>query len=133
MGRKERERELEGVNLLGLAPIRLAEWEEAEGRVILLRPEPTAKGFKGLLDRFFHRMSANRIKLDEVGSFAWLHLDGERTVGQVVGLLDEEFGDRVDPPEERLAHLVWLLRGEELLGYPGWDDGKSSPPPTETP
>jgi len=122
MGRKERDKELEGVNLLGLAPVRFAKWEEVEGKVILLRPRPTTRGPRGLLDRFFHRMSANRIRLDEFGSFAWIRLDGSRTVGQVVELMREEFGDRVDPAEERLSHLIWLLRREELLGYPGWDD-----------
>ena len=123
MGRKEREKELEGVNLLRLAPVRFAEWEEVEGRVILLRPKPTTWGLRGLMDRFFHRMSANRIRLDEFGSFAWLRLDGSRTVGQVVEFMQEEFGERVDPAEERLSHLIWLLRREELLGYPGWDEG----------
>lgn len=122
MGRKERDKELEGVNLLGLAPVRFAKWEEVEGKVILLRPKPTTRGPRGLLDRFFHRMSASRIRLDEFGSFAWLRLDGSRTVGQVVELMREEFGEGVDPAEERLSHLIWLLRREELLGYPGWDD-----------
>jgi hypothetical protein len=120
--RKEREKKLEGVNLLGLAPLRYAEWEEEEGRVVVLRPEPTVRGLKGLLERFFHRMSAKRIRLDPVGSFAWLHLDGERTVGQVAQLLREEFGEDVDPAEHRLAQLIWLLRKEEFMGYPGWDD-----------
>ena len=122
MSRKKQEKELEGVNLLGLAPLRYAEWEGEEGRIVLLRPEPTDTGLKGFMERFFHRMSANRIRLDEVGSFAWLHLDGERTVGEVAGLLREEFGEKVDPAEERLAHLIWMLRREKLLGYPGWDE-----------
>lgn len=122
MKRKEREKALEGVNLLGLAPLRLADWEEVEGKVVVLRPEPTTGGIRGLLDRFFHRMSAHRIRLDAVGSFAWLHLDGNRTVGEVAGLLGQEFGDSVQPAEERLAHLIWMMRREGLVAYPGWDD-----------
>jgi hypothetical protein len=122
MGRKERERELEGVNLLGLAPVRLADWEEVEGRVVVLRPPPTTRGLRGLLDRFFHRMSASRIRLDEAGSVAWRAMDGERTVAEVAALLREEFGERVDPAEERLGHLIWMMRKEELLGYPKWDE-----------
>lgn len=116
-----KEAELEGVNLLELAPFRIAEWEEVEGLVVLLRPIPDTAGFGGLLDRFFHRMSANRIRLDEVGSFAWLHLDGERTVGEVVQLTREEFGERVEPVEERLGHLVVMMRREGFLAYPKWD------------
>jgi hypothetical protein len=122
MGRKGKETELEGVNLLGLAPVHRAEWEEVEGRVVVLRPPPTTHGLRGLLDRFFHKMSASRIRLDEVGSFGWRALDGERTVAEVVDLLREEFGERVDPAEERLAHLIRLMRKEGLLGYPGWDE-----------
>jgi hypothetical protein len=122
MGRKKREDELEGTNLLGLAPVRLADWEEVGGRVVVLRPPPRTRGLRGGLDRFFHRLSASRIRLDEVGSVAWRALDGDRTVGEVAGMLREEFGERVHPVEERLGHLIWMMRREGFLGYPGWDE-----------
>jgi hypothetical protein len=122
MGKRDRERELEGVNLLGLAPVRLAEWEEDRGKVVVLRPFPTARGVRGLLDRFFHRMSASRIRLDEVGSVAWRALDGSRTVAEIAELLREEFGEKVDPADRRLAHLIWQMRREGLVVYPGWDE-----------
>jgi hypothetical protein len=67
-------------------------------------------------------MSANRIRLDEVGSLAWKSLDGDRTVSEVAALLREAFGEEVDPAEERLGHLIWLMRKEGLLAYPGWDE-----------
>ena len=121
--KKIQEKELEGVNLLGLAPKRVAEWEEVDGRVVVLRPEPVSVGFRSWLDRFFHKMSAHRIRLDEVGSFAWKQLDGQRTVADVGDLLRGEFGDRVDPVEERLGHMIWTMRKEGFLAYPGWDDG----------
>ena len=122
MGRKEREKELEGVNLLGLAPVRVAEWEEAEGKVVVLRPRPNTRGLRGLLDSFFHRMSANRIRLDDVGTFAWHSLDGKRTVAEIAELLRGEFGEEVDPAEHRLGYLIQVMRKEGLLRYPGWDD-----------
>jgi hypothetical protein len=119
--RRNRERELEGVNLLDLAPLRLADWEEVEGRVVVIRPEPVTRGLRGWLDRLLHSMSASRIRLDEVGSLAWLKLDGERTVAEVAELLRQRFGERVEPAEERLGHLVRVLRREGFLTYPGWD------------
>lgn len=122
MRRKEREAELEGVNLLRLAPVRIAPWEEVDGRVVVLRPAPETRGIRGVLDRFFHRMSASRIRLDEVGSVAWKSMDGDRTVSEVATLLHGRFGQAVAPAEERLGHLVWILRKEGLLAYPGWDD-----------
>ena len=121
--KKSREKELEGVNLLGLAPRPVAEWEEVDGRVVVLRPEPLSSGFRSWMDRFLHRMSAHRIRLDEVGSFTWKQLDGNRTVAEVGDLLRSEFGDRVDPVEERLGHMIWIMRREGFLAYPGWDDG----------
>ncbi|MBT8398470.1 MAG: PqqD family protein [Gemmatimonadetes bacterium] len=120
--RESREKELEGVNLLGLAPRRIAEWEEVDGKLVLLRPPPSSAGLKGALDRFFHKMSASRIRLDEVGAFAWLHLDGERTVGEVGELMRNEFGELVEPMEERLGHFVWVMRKEGFLIYRDWDD-----------
>jgi hypothetical protein len=120
--KKDREKELEGVNLLGLAPRRIAEWEESEGKVVVLRPKPRTRGIRGALDRFFHKMSAQRIRLDEVGSFAWMRFDGNRTVAEVAELLSAEYGEAVAPAEERLGHLVWLMRKEGFLGYPSWDD-----------
>jgi len=122
MRKKHREKALEGVNLLGLAPVRVAHWEEVGGRVVVLRPPPTTKGLRGFMDRFFHHMSANRIRLDDVGSVAWRALDGDRTVAEVADLLRDEFEERVDPVGERLGHLIWLMRKEGLLRYPGWDE-----------
>ena len=120
---KRREEELAGVNLLELAPRRLAEWEEVESRVVVLRPDPTKVGLRGWFDRFFHKMSARRVRLDEIGTFAWKHLDGVRTVAEVAELMKGEFGSQVEPAEERLGHFVRLMRKEGFLAYPGWDHG----------
>ena len=67
-------------------------------------------------------MSANRIRLYEVGGFAWTHLDGDRTVAEVGEMMRAEFGDRVDPVEERLGHFVQVMREEGFVAYPGWDE-----------
>ena len=123
MNRKQREEALKEINLLDLAPVRAAEWEEVDGKVVVLRPEPATRGLRGLLDRFFHRMSARRIRLDEVGSVAWRLLDGKRTAAEVAEALSMEFGDGVEPSQQRLASFIWMMRREGLLFYPGWDDG----------
>ena len=107
---------------MGLAPRRVAEWEEVDGKLVLFRPAPSSVGLKGAVDRFFHKMSASRIRLDHVGAFAWRHFDGERTVAGLGDLMREEFGERVEPVEERLGHFVWTMRKEGFLDYPGWDE-----------
>ncbi|MGD2123802.1 MAG: PqqD family protein [Gemmatimonadota bacterium] len=120
--RKSREKELEGVNLLGLAPHRIAGWDEVDGRAVLIRPAPETRGIRGFMDRFFHRMSAQRVRLDELGSFAWNLFDGKRTVAEVGEAMRERYGEEVEPVEERLGRLVWLMRREGFLGYRDWDD-----------
>ena len=58
-----------------------------------------------------------RIRLDEVGSFAWLRMSGTMNVGELAALVREEFGDRVDPVNQRLGQLVRLLKRERFVSY----------------
>ncbi len=113
------------VNLLEVAPARSARWEEVDGRVVVERPAVAGRGPKALLERLLRALSARRIRLDETGSFVWRQLDGRRTVAEIAERMRERFGDRVEPAEERLGRLIRLLRQENLVVYPGWDE----PPP----
>lgn len=121
MGRRGRVKQLEDVNLLEIKPVRLAEWEEVGDRVVVIRPGPAGRGIKRLVNLLFFALAARRIRLDDVGSFAWKQLDGDRTVAQVAEELRDRFGERVEPAEERLGHQVRVLRREGLVAYPGWD------------
>lgn len=125
MSIRGRQDKLEEVNLLDLAPVRVAEWEEVDGRVVLARPTKWRSGVKGALDRFFYLLSARKIRLDDIGSFVWQQIDGEQTVAQIAEKLRAEFGERAEPAEGRLGHMVRVLRREDLVAYPGWDDGGS--------
>ena len=124
------------INLLELAPVRVARWRQVEDRVVVERPKPRAPFPRILLEWLSYQLAVRRLRLDEIGSFAWQHLDGEHTVGQVAAALRDRFGDRVEPAEERLGHLVRLLRQEGLLAYPEWDpmpdiDPQDHPPGEE--
>jgi len=120
VGRRQRN-QLAQVDLLGIAPVRLAAWEESEGRVTVTRPRPVTRGLRGFADLFSYWMSVRRIRLDEIGSFCWKLLDGRRTVGEVAVAARERFGETVDPAEERVGQFVRVLRYQGMLGYPGWD------------
>jgi hypothetical protein len=108
---------LEAVNVLELTPARVAESEDVQGRIVLARPAPTTTGLRGAIDRVLNAMSAKRIRLDEHGSFVWRHLDGERTVGDIARLTRAEFGDAVEPAEERVGKLVQVMHREGLVDY----------------
>lgn len=119
--RRSRKDPLGEINLLELAPIRVARWRQVEDRVVVERPQPRARFPRILLEWLSYMMAVKNLRLDEVGSFAWRLLDGKHTVGQVSEALRERFGETVEPAEERLGHLVRLLRQEGLVAYPEWD------------
>jgi hypothetical protein len=62
-------------------------------------------------------MGPSRVRLDDVGSCAWRHIDGETDVRTLCHLLREEFGDRVEPVHERLGQWVRILKRERLVRY----------------
>ena len=101
-------------------PVRLATWSEVEGRVIIERPKPTGIGRIGEKLRYW--LAVRRIRLDEKGSLVWRLLDGRKSVADVAGALREEFGDQVEPAEERAGQLVRMLHKDDLLAYPDWDE-----------
>lgn len=132
MRRRRRAQALEKINLLELVPNRLAAWQEADGRVVIERPKPGGSGWRGFVEWLRYRLAVRRIRLDERGSRAWQLLDGSRTVGEVADALRQEFGEVVEPAEERVGHLVRMLHKEELLAYPGWDDATERSSNSET-
>jgi hypothetical protein len=120
--RRLKKEDLKKINLLEIAPRRMAEWEEHEDHIVVIRPVPTSKGLMRFVNRLLYEMSSKRIKLDEVGSVAWLHMDGEKKVGDIADVLRDRFGEAIEPAEERLGQLVWVMRREWLIEYSGIDD-----------
>jgi hypothetical protein len=110
------------VNLLDLTPERVAEWEDVGERVVIIRPLPKTRGIKRAIDRLLFEMSTRRIRLDELGSAAWHLMDGRRTVAAIADVLREQFGEAVEPAEERLATLMQYFHRQLFVEFPGIDD-----------
>jgi len=106
-----RRRRRNAADLLALVPRRKYEHELTdEGKVVVIIPKFRRPPF----NRLMRRMKAPniRVKLDEIGTFVWLHADGVRSVGDIAQALRDEFGDTAEPAEERV-HLFFqqLHRG----------------------
>lgn len=106
-----RRRPPRGVSWGDLRPVRRAEWEETEGHVTLLVP----RFGRNSLARWFERQTRTRpfkVHLDDVGTFVWRRCDGETRVAEIADGLREEFGERIEPAEDRLVRfLTNLVRG----------------------
>jgi len=109
-------------NLLDLTPVRLAPWEEKEGRAVVERLLPPARGLGGWLIRLSFLTGVKKLRLDDLGTAVWRRCDGAHTVRDIVAGLREEFGDDCEPAEGRLQTFFMLLHREKLVGYPGHDD-----------
>lgn len=80
---------------------------DPEGRVVLLRPKFTASWMQWLQRRL--RRPYFRVKLDPSGSCLWLHLDGQRSVGELAEVMRVAFGGDAEPSEERAARFLQQL------------------------
>jgi hypothetical protein len=111
------------VDLLELTPMRRVPWlERDDGRVVIDRPRPPVDGLGGLFRRAGWMLSPRRIKLDEVGSFAWRRLDGATKVRALAGVMRDAFPDSCDQLEERLGDYLRAMRRLRLISFPEWDE-----------
>lgn len=114
------------VDLLELTPVRSALWLEREdGRVVIDRPRPPIDGFGGLFRRAGWMLAPRRIRLDEVGSFAWRRLDGATKVRALAGVMRDAFPESCDQLEERLGAYLRAMRRLRLISFPEWDQPRS--------
>ena len=120
MGRRTAEgrEDPRGPNLLDLTPCRQVDWEQDdEGLVTLVRERPRVRSPRTLGRWLSFMMAPPRIRLDDVGSYVWLRMDGSTDVRGLVALIREEFGERVEPVNLRLGQLIRLLRRERFVSY----------------
>ena len=111
------------VDLLELTPMRRVPWlERDDGRVVIDRPRPPIDGLGGLFRRAGWVLSPRRIRLDEVGSFAWRRLDGATKVRALAGVMRDAFPDSCDQLEERLGDYLRAMRRLRLISFPESDE-----------
>ena len=114
------------VDLLELTPMRRVPWlERDDGRVVIDRPRPPIDGLGGLFRRAGWMLAPRRIRLDEVGSFAWRRLDGATKVRALAGVMRDAFPDSCDQLEERLGDYLRAMRRLRLISFPEWDEPHS--------
>ena len=102
-------------NYLEKIPVRANHitWSENEGIVTL---EIENKGFfNRLAQKFFKKPKISYIHLDELGSFIWQLLDGERSLVEIGMLVEEKFGEKANPLYERLGKYISILQSYGFL------------------
>ena len=83
-------------------------WTTDEKGMITLDIEN--KGFfNRVAQKFFKKPKVSHIHLDEMGSFVWPLLDGEKDIVALGVLVKEHFGEKAEPLYERLAKYFQIL------------------------
>jgi len=113
----QRRKILKGVNYLSLTPIRLKEHEDIDdGKVAIIFPKFKRKSMR----KFFvpgNKSEFVRIKLDELGTASWLAIDGKKSVKDICIDLENKFGERIHPVEERTTKFFSSLYEQRYITF----------------
>jgi len=97
-------------NYLEKIPMRKEDisWTMDEQGIVTLEIEN--KGWANRLAQlFFNRPKVSFIHMDELGSFLWPKLDGEKNIIDLGVEVKERFGEKAEPLYERLARFFQIL------------------------
>ncbi len=110
---KENNRE----NYLERIPVRSELFWSADKNGIVTLDIENKGIFNRLAQKVFHRPKISHIHLDQIGSFIWPLIDGERNIRKLAGLVDECFGKKAAPLYERLAKYFQILYSYHFIQW----------------
>ena len=84
------------------------EWTTDENGIVTLFIEN--KGFfNKIAQKLFKKPKISYVHLDELGSFVWPIIDGEKDITALGVLVKEKFGEKAEPLYPRLAKFFQIL------------------------
>lgn len=91
-------------------------WSKDENGNVTLEMEN-----KGVANRIMQKLikkpKISYIHLDEMGSFIWPLMDGERDILEIGKLVEEHFGEKANPLYERLSQYFKTLEKYNFIAY----------------
>ena len=108
---------LKDLNYLEVRPIRnYNETVDENNLVTVLIPKFKNRfAVKFVLPYMQHKFF--KVKLDEFGSAAWLLIDKKRSVGEIATELVKQFGEKIQPVEERLTRFFTGIYEQRLITF----------------
>lgn len=109
-------------NYLERRPVRSEslKWSADDDGAVTLSIEN--KGFfNKIAQTFFKKPKISYIHLDEIGSFVWPLIDGEKSIEEIGVYVKEHFGEKAEPTYERLAKHFQILNS---YGFVVWNTEK---------
>ena len=73
--------------------------------------------FNRLAQKLLKKPPVTYIHLDEIGSFVWQKLDGEKNLAEIGKLMEEALGEKAQPTYERLAKFAQILDSYHFISW----------------
>ena len=104
-------------NYLERTPVRCdLNWSKDDKGIVTLEIEN--KGiFNAVCQKLFKKPKISYIHLDEIGSFVWPLIDGNKTVLDLGKDVEEKFGESANPLYERLAKYFQILDSYDFIEW----------------
>ena len=114
----KKKKEMISSNYLEKIPVRpaLIRWSADEEGIVTLDIENTGL-FNRIAQKLLHKPKVSHIHLDEMGSFVWPLIDGEKDIVALGKLVEEHFGEKANPLYERLAKYFQILESYEFIEW----------------
>lgn len=113
----KRRKILKNANFLELHPIVRYRWEATEQDLVnVFIPKFEQSFWNFLVPR---RMLNHHftLHLDELGSATWKLMDGTRTVATICEMLTGQFGEKIQPAQERTTKYMAQLYQRDLISF----------------
>ena len=104
-------------NVLDFVPVRKIEnFSTDDSGVITLEIEN--KGvFNRIAQKLFKKPKITYIHLDEMGSFVWPLIDGEKDIMKIGEYVKDHFGEKAEPLYPRLAKYFEILKSYGFVEF----------------
>lgn len=106
------------INYLDLIPERAPSlrWhDDLKGRTIL---EVENTGFfNRIAQKVFGKPQFTKVHLDEMGTFVWPLIDGEKTVYEIAGIVKEHFGEKAEPLYPRMVKYIQIMESYHFIHF----------------
>lgn len=104
-------------NFLDFVPKRKIERFSVDEKGIVILEIENKGVFNFLAQKLFKKPRISYIHLDEMGSFVWPLIDGEKSVEQIGVKVEAHFGKKANPLYERLSKYFEILRNYKFIEF----------------